>query len=739
MIDDYTKEQLRDGLLSYVQSITRADKRAGHNMFVCPLCGSGTGKGKGQSNGAFSITRDGKTWKCFSCDKGGDIFALIEAHEGITDFTEQAKRAAAITGVRIPEKVAGKNQAPQIPTTWDDEEPAKDPAKDPAEEQKTAAGRYTEYINHCHEAVTKTDYWKGRGFTDETIDKFLLGYDEQKKVVVIPYNKGGTYYITRDTQTAPNQTEGRQIRKPRTDEAGEEPLFNGAILKKDKPCFICESPIDAISIMQAGAGKCTAVAIGGTGGNKLLKALEENPPQCELILSLDNDSKGQEAAQRIGEQLKEKGITYHKAAYTLKAYPEDCRKDANDYLRGNPEQLQKDIALMIDPAERYKLKTAAAHISQFYSKIEQEADTPATSTGFKELDALLGDGIRTGLYIIGALSSLGKTTFIVQLADYIAKQGREVLFFSLEQPEREIMAKSISRETYNAALLKTGDTRQAKSTMGILNGRRYKKYTQDEKQIIKDATANYAAYAERIHIIEGVGNVGAQEIEQAIKEHEKHTGAKPVCFVDYLQIMAPPVDGRRSYTDKQATDKNILELKRLSREYTIVAISSFNRDSYTEPVNLASFKESGAIEYTADVLIGLQFSGMDYKTVQKETKGRKYKARETESEHAARVATEVIEVQKERGRTGQSQDIELKILKNRNNITGKADLLFYPCFNLYQDAGTAKGTTQPDAQGFTNTPEGENPFSDVTVYDWDDEIGTDRNPNKEVFEAAPIV
>ena len=353
--------------------------------------------------------------------------------------------------------------------------------------------------------------------------------------------------------------------------------------------------------------------------------------------------------------------------------------------------------------EIYNQKTAAAHIHDFFANIEEEASKPALLTGFPSLDNILGGGIRTGLYVIGALSSLGKTTFMIQVADYIAKQGRDVLYFTLEQPEREIMAKSISRETYNAALMLTGDTKQAKSTMGILNGRRYKNYTQEEKQTIKQATAQYMEYADKIHIIEGVGNIGVTQIEQCIKDHEKITGNTPVVFIDYLQIMAPPIDNRRSYTDKQATDKNILELKRLSRTYAIIAISSFNRDSYTEPVNLASFKESGAIEYTSDYLIGLQYAGMDYRI---ERDGK----RESEAKHAARVQKEVFEIQQDRGKKGQSQNIELKLLKGRIVTKDKINLLFYPCFNLYQEEGTEQGTPQPDARGFTYTPAEKTPF-----------------------------
>ena len=67
-------------------------------------------------------------------------------------------------------------------------------------------------------------------------------------------------------------------------------------------------------------------------------------------------------------------------------------------------------------------------------------------------------------------------------------------------------------------------------------------------------------------------------------------------------------------TDKQNTDKAVVERKRVSRYYDvpIFAISSFNHENYTSPVNIVSFKESGAIEYTSDVLMALQFKGMDY-------------------------------------------------------------------------------------------------------------------------------
>lgn len=71
-----------------------------------------------------------------------------------------------------------------------------------------------------------------------------------------------------------------------------------------------------------------------------------------------------------------------------------------------------------------------------------------------------------GFYVLGAVSSLGKTTFMHQMADQIAYAGQEVLFFSLEQTRLELTTKSLSRimaqvdvdfKSTDYGLLLTGD------------------------------------------------------------------------------------------------------------------------------------------------------------------------------------------------------------------------------------------------------------------------------------------
>ena len=71
------REHLKGYLKSYVESVTPKSK--GANMYVCPLCGSGSGK---NGTGAFSIKGD--SWKCFSCNFGGVIFDLYGAIKNTT-------------------------------------------------------------------------------------------------------------------------------------------------------------------------------------------------------------------------------------------------------------------------------------------------------------------------------------------------------------------------------------------------------------------------------------------------------------------------------------------------------------------------------------------------------------------------------------------------------------------------------------------------------------------------------
>ena len=77
----------------------------------------------------------------------------------------------------------------------------------------------------------------------------------------------------------------------------------------------------------------------------------------------------------------------------------------------------------------------------------------------------------------------------------------------------------------------------------------------------------------------------------------------PVICLDYLQIVPSSKE-----STKLGVDDSVRKLKKFQRDTnsTFIVISSFNRTNYTQSVSFESFKESGNIEYTADVVWALQ-------------------------------------------------------------------------------------------------------------------------------------
>lgn len=296
-------------------------------------------------------------------------------------------------------------------------------------------------------------------------------------------------------------------------------------------------------------------------------------------------------------------------------------------------------------------------------------------TGLKGLDKALAGGLFPVLYVMGAISSLGKTSLAVQLADTIAESGRPVLYFSLEMAKRELRAKSLSRLMYIK-----GSSEAYTSTEILYPATRQDKDFTKKFDIVK---AGYSQHIGRnIYYVTGIGSIMAKDISGRVKNFlDLHPDTpKPVVFVDYLQILK----GEDPHeTDKQRIDEAVVTLKRLSarEKITVFVISSFNRDNYTSQVSETAFKESGAVEYSADVLLGLQPAGM-------RADGEKGAAAEN-----LQLCERCKKGQQDPGRPG-LRLLELKVLKSRVGVPyGSAWLEYNPGYNQFSDGREPKATT----------------------------------------------
>ena len=662
--------------------------------YICPFCGSGSGPhgtGLGESHDKAGKVQKGK-FHCFNCEWTGDAFDMIKKVYGIENIIDQVKKAESL--LNMPLLDASERNAGTMPEkvfNWEDEISLEEPGaeKTPEAENKNTSekdDKLKENIRAEMEAYAAAlplskaglSYLRARGISQDTAIKYKLGFIENygregmnTPAIMIPDSQDS--YTARSTV----YNDGRKIRKRKGGER--QGYFNSGIL--DNPplvVYIVEGQFDALSIMEVGG---QAIATGGQG-NHLPEEILKHDKKPFFIILPDNDrqkdgspdysrGKGYTKGKELYEALNATGVkAFFINTADPKQWPADI-KDANEYLVKDRAAFTELIRSHAQEVEDKILGRTSGYLQDFID--QATGATPPIATGFNNLDKAMEGGIHPGLIIIGAISSLGKTTFVLNMAENIAAAGHDVLLISLEMSRFELIAKIISRKTAEYCLNKDLHLSLAKTNLGISDFTRYKYYRPEEMTIIKKCFTGFKdAAAKNLYIREGMGNIGTEEIKKYVENHKKLTGRTPVIIVDYLQILAP-ADARS--TDKQNTDKNTVELKRISRDYNtpVIAISSFNRDNYTEPVSMKAFKESGAVEYTSDVLVGIQYMGMDY------MEGEKAAAREER-------IRQLYKENKLKAKKGQSVQIQLKILKNRSGGLADMGFYYYPMFNYYYAA-----------------------------------------------------
>lgn len=624
--------------------------------FICPNCGNGSGtEGTG-----INVTRDTKgtdhpRYKCFKCGINEDVIGLYMLSAGISDMrTAKLELLKNFFSFQGTENNQGMNTARALPVATrpvTNQTPVQSNGNFNAEKKEkvkettnTGAPDYSKYYAQCHAQVTSTNYFLDRGLTPEVIEKFNLGYDPHFNTAVIPVTASG--YKARFLEPRNGQKyhcEGRQG------------LYNIKALDQSfKPVFIVEGEIDCLSFLSCGA---EALGLGSTANKRKLidliteRVSDKNRTIPAIFLALDNDKAGEEAETELESELREiqlanpmKLFFFSRLRKELKREIYGNCKDANELLIKNPYQF-RELARLTESQLYIERGLVTSYETEYRSDRWRTRDIYCT--GFNRLDRAIK--ITDGLYILGAISSLGKTTFALQIADHVAESGRDVIIFSLEMSRKELIDKSICRMIFS-------DWIQGKNPRSILESNEIDNKTLNLGQIASPSALNiseeklagletktskyFSTIAKRTSIYESVGNVGVTEIAERVNKYVYYSGNKPLVIIDYLQLLAP-VDPH--FTDKQNTDKNVLELKRLSRELEIpiIAISSLNRANYNEPISMAAFKESGAIEYSSDVLLGLQLAGAGDK-----------------------------DFNVDMAKSQEPRQIELKILKNRRGKTG---------------------------------------------------------------------
>lgn len=290
-------------------------------------------------------------------------------------------------------------------------------------------------------------------------------------------------------------------------------------------------------------------------------------------------------------------------------------------------------------------QTEGAELYAYMTALESrqtEADFTGLDSGFNHLNHVT-NGLGEGLFVIAGEPSTGKTTFVKQLVDQAAQANEKAacLFVSLEQSKEELRVKTLSR-------LSGIENRD------ILRGRLSVK--SDAWSHIQEAALEFAPYADRLFVLEGDRFMTVDRIRLAALQVKRLTQTdRLLVAVDYLQKVpvADPYADRRSAVDAVTSD-----LRRLARDLgaCVIAISSMSRQSYGKGQSLDVFKESGDIEYSADVA-GVLVTD---------------KEAGTKTEKVMGVAREY-------------RLVKLHIPKNRNGEKATIALQFFPAVSLFRE------------------------------------------------------
>jgi replicative DNA helicase len=242
-------------------------------------------------------------------------------------------------------------------------------------------------------------------------------------------------------------------------------------------------------------------------------------------------------------------------------------------------------------------------------------------TGMLDLDQLTCGLHNEELTIIGARPGMGKTTFALQIADYIVKKKIPVMFISLEMSEEQIITKLIAKDTR---------INSTKMRLGTLN----------DQEAVKVYEAGAELEERPLYITSNLRTIQQIEVEARKLKNKKNIG---LIIIDYIQLIKS--SQKFNLREQEVADiTRTLKLLTLELKIPIIGLCQLNRNATRQEPMLSDLRESGAIEQDADNVIFIY--------------------QEEETDAAAPVVT-------------------IKLAKQRAGSTGKVNMIFRKVYSEF--------------------------------------------------------
>lgn len=270
---------------------------------------------------------------------------------------------------------------------------------------------YEQYERNLSLSIEGQNYLESRGYTEETIKHFRLGFDDGW--ITIPHFQGGKVLNIKFRKISP-KTFKRVVGKPSI-------LFNLDGIDFEKPSvLLVESETDAIAAWQMGVKNVLALTTGAT--TCLPEWIEILKQFKKTFILLNSDEAGRRGSYKIAEK-----IGFAKCWNMVLPV-----KDVNDFLL---KYSAKDFLRQFAKTKRFQLKEIIS-IGESFDKMREWAQNKdqfqGTPTGIESLDSLIGGLKEEELIILSGDSGIGKTTLALNLLLNALFQNKRCLAFLLE-------------------------------------------------------------------------------------------------------------------------------------------------------------------------------------------------------------------------------------------------------------------------------------------------------------------
>lgn len=429
----------RNDIVDVVGSYVQLKRSGARYVGLCPF--------HNEKTASFSVNRNLQIYKCFGCNKGGNVFSFVMEYESYT-FPEAVRFLAERAGMDLPE------------ASEDEDAKRRKGERDRLLEINKEAATYFYRLLRSEHGAFAYRYFSERGLSDETMKRFGLGFAGKYSDMLYKYLKEKGYrdeylkqtgLVSIDERGGYDRFWNRAIfpimdlngkvigfggrimgepgKAPKYLNSPESPVFDKGrnlyalnIAKSSKRDYIllCEGYMDVIALHQAGFDN--AVASLGT-------ALTENQAKLisryvkKAVITYDSDGAGTKAALRAIPILKAAGLSVK--ILNMKPY-----KDPDEFIKAlGAEEYQKRV----DEA-----------VNAFYFEVERLLDgkdpgDPDVKTNFAhdiaEKLARIRDDIERDTYLDAVSKRYGIKSEL--LRSYVNRIGRDVLMSDAMKEKRE--------------------------------------------------------------------------------------------------------------------------------------------------------------------------------------------------------------------------------------------------------------------------------------------------------------